>query len=137
LLPNQALRAKSSLGNNPWGSFGLGLACLLPLLVGVLLLGSPLPVLKALGWVLTALQMFVAFVGMSGLVLKVADRHKELSQGGVSEFASVSKSAFLVVLAGQLPMLGWFLFAPVCYILGSGAGLRAVLMTKPQPLKTM
>ena len=66
-------------------------------------------------------------VGISGVCKLAAERLRALAGTDMSIFTSFGKASAYVVTAAMLPLLGWFLFAPLLLILGAGAGLRAAL----------
>ncbi len=48
----------------------------------------------------------------------------------VTPFHALLRGAGLMVLAGFAPLVGWFLFAPVMLLLGTGIGFRALLAAR-------
>ena len=72
-------------------------------------------------------------VGISGIAKLAAERMQSLKDGQSNLFDSFAKASMYIVLAAMLPVLGWFLFAPLLILFGGGAGLIAIL--KPVPSK--
>jgi hypothetical protein len=130
LFQHRSQLAMGSIAARPWESLGIGFA--LTLIWGglsILLLSVPLPAVKLLGWLLLLGLMAVSFTGSSGLVLLAASRLRAIDEG-LTAYGAMSRGAIFVVVPCILPVLGWFLIAPVIFMFGAGAGMMS-LRTRP------
>ena len=121
LFPDQTLRASESTK----GAFVRGLVPLLALVVGLVMLSAPVPGLKLLGWVVVLGVMALGALGLAGLS-HVAGRRLTALQPEMGEYPAFLRGAGFLVSASLFPVLGWFLFAPVAFIVALGAGLSGV-----------
>lgn len=134
LMPARAERAQGVIEQGPWKCLGLGFLTVATLGVASIgLLSAPIPGLKLLGTMLYLSLLGTASVGMSGLVLIIARRVRAL-EPSVSPYIALSRGAAMIVVGGLVPLLGWFLFAPVVLIVSLGAGARALLARSSQPV---
>jgi hypothetical protein len=101
--------------------------------VGIALLSSPLPAVKLAGWIVTLALFGVSFLGSAGLVLLAAERLRTVDPG-LSAYGALSRGAMFVVLPCILPIVGWFLFAPILFCIGVGAGLKALRYREASPV---
>jgi hypothetical protein len=99
-------------------------------LVAVILLGNGLPILKLLGWVIAAIVTTGSLIGGAGLVLLVGNRVAGM-ENKPNSFGTLARGAGLIVVAGLVPLFGWFAYVPVVILLSFGTGLRA-LVYKPE-----
>lgn len=126
LFGKRAQLAKSAIETRPWQTLGIGVVVsLVAGLVGAGLSGSGNGIAKLVGWVLLSSLLAGAFVGASGLTLMVGSRIRSMAPD-TSEFASLSKAAGVVVVAGLVPFAGWFMFA-IGTLVSVGAGAQAIL----------
>ncbi len=98
---------------------------------GVVLLNMPNGVVKLVGWMILLGLMALSFTGTAGLVALAGERVQMLDRG-LSGYGSLSRGALFVVLPAVMPILGWFLYLPIVFCLGVGAGLRAIRMKEVQ-----
>jgi hypothetical protein len=104
---------------------------------GLALISQPLPLLKLVGWVMVLWLMAVSFTGSAGLVKIGGERILELDRR-LSSYAAMSRGAMFLILSSIFPVLGWFLFGPIIFCLGIGAGLRVIrLKEEAVPTATM
>lgn len=127
VFPRKADEARSRLTHRPWASFFIGLLGWATLgVLGLALISSPLPPAKLIGWGMVMALLCIAAVGSAGLAIVAAERMKTLSPG-VTDYAALSKSAAFLVIAGLVPILGWFLIVPFLIFASTGAGFVALL----------
>ena len=120
LFPEGAARASAATD----GAFVRGLAPLAAGVLGLVLLGGT-PVMKALGWILLLLVLSLASLGLAGLS-GVVGRRIAAAQPGMGEYAATLRGAGFLVAACLLPVLGWFLFAPVAFVVALGTGVSGL-----------
>jgi hypothetical protein len=94
---------------------------------GIALLSGPNGAVKLLGWIVLLGLSAISFTGTAGLISLAGDRIQQLDKS-LSGYGSLSRGALFVVLPAVMPFLGWFLYAPVVFCVGVGAGLRALRM---------
>lgn len=126
LFPNRAERAAESIQGSPtrMGVRGLIIASVM-LFGSVVLLQSPFPAVKLLGWIVMLALFSLAALGGSGLCLLMATRVSD-REPNLSAYAALMRGAALVVVPGLLPIFGWFLVAPAMLAIGVGAGTKAI-----------
>lgn len=121
LFPEHATRASASLG----GAFVRGL---FPLALGfssLILFNLPIPGAKLLGMALLLAVLALAALGLAGLSRVVGRRIARLSPE-MGEYPAFLRGAGFLVAACLFPVLGWFLFAPVAFVVALGAGWAAI-----------
>lgn len=96
---------------------------------GVVMIATPNPLIKLVGWMLVMLLIGFSVIGATGLAFIVGERIKA-SDPEASEFKAFSRGAAIIVVSCLLPLFGWFVFAPLVMVLGVGAGTGAVLNRK-------
>ena len=95
--------------------------------LGVLVTGGGFfGLIKLLGLLMIASYFALAAVGASGVALVAASRLKDQSSA-LSDYHAFSRASGFLVMSALLPVLGWFLFAPLLLLVSSGAGFRAML----------
>lgn len=118
LFPVRTTRAADALRARPGRCFGRGLLALaIALPVTLALLFSPNFAVRGVGFALAVILCVVSLVGAGGLIWRVCR-----SRAPLAFFAACA----LFSLAVCVPVLGWFVVAPVSLILTVGAGLAAV-----------
>lgn len=123
LIPRRVARTRQVIQTAPGRSFVIGLVNALFFLViaVVFLQGGQGGGLLALIIVLALLAL--AAVGLAGVALLLRERiYPEPAKRELGMSASV-KTAVLLVLAGLLPFLGWFVLAPLLLLLALGASI--------------
>jgi hypothetical protein len=132
VFPGKAQHARTRLVKRPWLSFFTGL--LLWLTVGVVgfgMIASPLPIGKLMGWTVLMALLSIAAVGSAGLVTLASERLQALALD-LTPYAAVTKSAAMIVVAGLVPVLGWFLIVPFLVFASTGAGIQALMLKERQ-----
>lgn len=120
-FPARARRAQQRLETAPGRCLGRGLGVLV--VVGSLALGlaqSHAGPIRIVAGALCAGLVAVAALGGAGIVRLLGERIE--SAGGMTPFAALTRGAFLFVTAGFLPIIGWFVVAPVALLMALGAG---------------
>ncbi len=130
LAPGAVARGRARIEREPGGTVWLGVLWTLVPFFGLLVAGAPFPLAKILGLVVVAGSLLVAAVGVAGVASIVGERIEGAS--GLSRYAATMKGAGIVAGAAQLPVVGWFLGAPLLLLIGMGAGFPAVLHLKPR-----
>lgn len=127
VFPAKADHARFRLVRKPWATsfigFGLWLA------VGTLsiaMLANPLPLAKLVGWMGILGLLSIAAIGMSGLATLASERLRTMAPDQ-TVYTSLSKSAAFIVIAGVVPILGWFLIVPLLIFASTGAGVVALV----------
>jgi hypothetical protein len=90
---------------------------------------------KILGILLLGLVAFTAVLGCSGLVEIAGARVAQNTDN--APLPARGKAAALLLLAGLLPGVGWFLFFPLQLFAGVGSGLAVVFSRKSQSTPTV
>lgn len=138
LFQARAERARARIERSP-GKVTLR-GALMALVLGVLvaaLLNHPNGLLKLIGWVVYLLLLVVGAVGFSGLAALVAQRLAQM-EPSLTPYAALSRGALLCVLTTLVPILGWFVAAPLIGFASLGAGAealfsRAATIASPTP----
>ena len=126
LFPARARRAEAALEARPGRLLVNGVALgVLGVGGGIAFLNAPNGVVKLLGWLMLAVLLLLATLGSAGISRVAAGRIQTLDPGQ-SEFTALWRGSGLLVLAGLLPVFGWFVLFPLQLFLGVGAGLAAL-----------
>lgn len=135
-FPARTLGARQRLEAAPGRCFGRGLGVLS--VVGLLALAlaqSHAGPIRIVAGALCAGLVAVAALGGAGIVRLLGERIE--SAGTVmTPFAALTRGAFLFVTAGFLPIIGWFVVAPISLLMALGAGVTVLRGPAParQPL---
>jgi hypothetical protein len=130
LLPERVARAQQIAQNSPGRAFVIGLVNFLffGVLIAIFSQGAQLGGLIAVA-ILLAL-MLVTAVGLAGINQIVQGR---LYPGERSVKVGL-KTAVLLIAAGLVPLLGWFVLTPVLLLIGLGAAIMVLVRrTKRSP----
>jgi len=125
LLPKQASDAQRTLSRSPVRSFFIGLAMLIPTVLGVTMLRSPIGSVKLLGFALLVYIGAALAIGASGVAMLMGQRIREMTDSR-SDFAGLVRGSIVFSLALGFPLIGWFVFLPVSLVLSLGLGARAI-----------
>lgn len=130
LFPSKVSAAELAADKRPWKTLGLGFVVFAAgLLVSLAFLSQPVPGAKLLGTVLLLALLCVALLGFTGIAGLVGQRIRPLDPD-LSRYKAMSRSTGLLVVAGLLPFIGWFVFAPLLLAYGTGLGLQALFARK-------
>jgi hypothetical protein len=127
LFPAKVDAARSEISLHSGRSFGMGLVAFLGGVFSLIVLNMPLPALKLVGLMGLAAYFGLVAIGSAGVAKLCSERIMSLSDGKATPFSSFIQATSYIVIAGMLPILGWFLFAPLLMLVSGGAGLKAVL----------
>ncbi len=135
LLPTVVDRAQRRLTHTPWTCFFVGGGVLLIYLLPVIiLLNLPWAGFKAMGFGASFLLMALTSIGSAGLAGLMGERLRQLGFEASTAGATVH-GAVAMELAAAFPLIGWFIFIPLTFILALGAALFALLRWNPRPAK--
>ena len=134
LFPTVASRASVLFERKAGGQLALGAITGLPLiLIGLVMFGNPLPLLKILGLIELMGVLMIAGIGFSGLSRLCGSRVKGFG-GSANEYQSLTKGTAVLVGACLFPLFGWFLLAPVCLVACIGCGFTALRRPVAPPI---
>lgn len=126
VFPGKATAGRERLVNKPWASFFIGMLMWASIgAVSIVLLASPMPLAKLLGWIGILGLSSVAAVGSAGLSTLASERLSAMAPDATT-YASLSKSTATIVIASLVPVLGWFLIVPFLVFASTGAGIAAL-----------
>jgi len=130
LFPGFALRAEVAWTRRPWLSVLLGVPVLLGLvIVSFVLLNAPSAPLRIVGFAAVGLGLGFVFAGTSGLAARIGRGLSSPTDAG-REWARTLRGGMVLEISMVLPVLGWFLIAPIAVIGGAGAAFRALFKPK-------
>jgi hypothetical protein len=125
LFSRRAGQAAAHLERSPAGALLIGAVLTIAVVVAnVVLQQAPNGLVRLIGWSLIYGALSISLVGASGLAILIGGRIQRMD-GRMSAFSGLMRGAALIVLAGLLPLLGWFLFTPLILMFSLGAGLQA------------
>lgn len=126
VFPARAQMGRERLVSKPWASFLIGMLLWATIgFLSVVLLASPLPPAKLLGWMGILSLASIAAVGSAGLASLASERLSAMAPDA-TPYVSLSKSAATIVIASLVPILGWFLIVPFLVFASTGAGVAAL-----------
>jgi hypothetical protein len=126
LFPNRARAAQASIERRPWRAFFVGLLVLIvPGTFALGMMSHPSPPIKLAGILLSLTLLSLAAVGASGLSQLVGERMKPMDPS-LSAYRAVAKGAAIVIAAGLLPFVGWWVFLPIVLAVSLGSGLGSL-----------
>lgn len=130
LFPTRVEAARFAASAKGSACIGTGFLAFIYGFLGLMVLQVPNPAVKLLGMLMVSSYFALVAIGSSGVAKLAAQRLRDLKGGESNLFDSYAKASLYLVFAGMLPVLGWFLFAPIFMLIAGGAGILAVL--KPQ-----
>ena len=132
LFRKRASAARAALETRPARTFGTGAACVLFVSIfGIALVGQPNGLLKLIAWVVLAAFFALAALGAAGIALLCANRI-ETFDTRVRPLTALWRGSLLIVAAGFLPIVGWFMVFPVSVIFSLGAAMTTFLEQRPR-----
>ena len=118
--------AQGAIESRPWKAFGIGSLILLTIGVASLrMIGDPIPGVKLIGTLLMLGLLSVAAVGGGGLAQLIGERMRPMDPA-LSAYGAIGRGAAIIVVAGLLPLIGWWVFAPVVLAISLGSGVTAL-----------
>ncbi len=129
LLPGRVARAQQIAQNSPGRAFVIGLvnALFFGVLAAIFAQGGDVGGLIALLILLALLA--VASVGLAGINQIVQER----LYAGIGGVKVGLKTAVLLIAAGLVPLLGWFVLTPFLLLISLGAGITTLVRRKSAP----
>lgn len=127
LFPARVAAARNAVANQVSFCIGGGFAALVYGFFSLIVLQVPNPGVKLFGALMLSSYFGLVAIGSSGIAKLGSERLRTLKGDHSNLFDAYAKSALYLVIAGMLPVLGWFLFAPVFMLMAGGAGMMAVL----------
>lgn len=136
LLPKSSRRAAIRLRQTPGRSFLLGLPVTFFLMLWIAITGQVnAGLVRATAVVAAVVGMGLATVGAAGMARLLGERTARAGgaeeRDGGSSWRDVLRGAVLYELSCLVPIVGWFLFAPLAGITVMGAALFALLGWTP------
>jgi hypothetical protein len=132
LFPQKVDAARRAAQNSPWKNFGLGIAVLIPGLLGVPMLGAA-PAVKLVGWLLILSVLSIGAIGAAG-VGHLAGKSLTRMSGDMPEYPAFVRGCAFIVTASMLPVLGWFVFGPAALLVALGSGAKALAAHSRPPV---
>jgi hypothetical protein len=105
-------------------AFGLG-GVAFAVVFGIVLASQPNGLIKLIGMAVLAIAFGLALLGSAGIAALVADRIQKYDSR-TRPLAALWRAGALVITAGFLPIVGWFLIFPIALIHSLGAGIAVV-----------
>jgi hypothetical protein len=139
LFRQRTLSSQLSIEGHPWRSFLIGFALLLTVgVVALGMVGNANPGIKLLGTMLTLGLLSVAAIGGGGLAQLIGERLRHLDPS-LSPYAAVVRGAGIIVVAGLLPLVGWWVFMPIVLAISLGSGVSSLFarQTAAEPSVTL
>ncbi|MBK8990102.1 MAG: hypothetical protein IPM39_29245 [Chloroflexi bacterium] len=128
LFPGPVSRAETQLTHTPGRTFFWGLLLVFLLTAAVLVLVNlPLPGGNFTAVALVIFSLAVAAVGAAGLTHWMAQQLRQRSNPGLSAAGGFLRAVVALELAAAFPIIGWFLFIPLCLVLSLGAAVHALI----------
>lgn len=134
LLPNHVARAQQRLEQTPWQCFFTGAAFLTAYLIPtIILFNLPWAGFQFIGSVGIFILLTLTSIGAAGLAELMGQRLHSLGLTG-SPVRATLRGAVIMELAAVFPLIGWFIFIPITFILALGALLFALIGWMPHPV---
>lgn len=139
LFSGFARRAEVAWTERSWLSLLLGVPVLAVLVfTSIALLNAPLGALRIVGFGVAGLSLGFVFAGTSGLAARIGRGLSSPTDTG-REWARTLRGGVVLEISMLLPILGWFLIAPIALLGGAGAAARALFgpsrVPAPRPVE--
>jgi hypothetical protein len=132
LFPGTASAARDHVASRPLRAVGAGALVAAPALFATAVLAQVPGAGKLVALLLFALVFFAAFTGTAGLAAHVGGRLP--SPGDAARpWLPTLRGAIVLEVACGLPIVGWFVLAPLALLLGAGAVTIALLSRRGAP----
>ncbi len=133
LFPNVVARAQQRLERTPWQCFFVGSGFLVIYLTPtIIFFNLPWGGFQAIGTVALFILMTLTSIGAAGLAGLLGQRLHSLGLNTSAVGATV-RGAVALELAAVFPLIGWFVFIPLAFIVALGACLFALIGWLPRP----
>jgi hypothetical protein len=128
MLPGPVERARRRIETRPVVSFflGLGVAFVTIVVVASMVREGQQGGLQLLGWAMAGPMLAAGVVGGAGLAQILAERIQRRQQNNSAMLALVGGS-LCTTLPALLPIIGWFVYFPITFLMAIGAGVNAIL----------
>jgi hypothetical protein len=137
LLPKLVDRAQQRLDHTPWQCFFSGTGFFFIYLIPILIFFNlPWGGFRAIGGIVTLILAAIASIGAAGLAKLMGHRISNLGFNASAVGATV-RGAVAMELAAAFPLIGWFIFIPLTFIVALGAALFALVGWMPRPKATV
>jgi hypothetical protein len=125
-FPERTQRAEQAITTAPSRCLGRGLCVLVVVgFVALALEHSPAGPARLLGDALWAGLFLIALLGGAGIARIIGERIQRIGTQ-MAPFAALTRGASLCVLAGFLPIIGWFLVTPLAILIALGGAFTAL-----------
>jgi Na+/melibiose symporter-like transporter len=132
LLPNFTDRAQSRLSQTPWRClFAGGFLVLIASIPIIILFNLPWGGFQAMGAAALIGLMAIASLGAAGLAGLIGRQLRELGLKS-SEVGATLWGGVAMGLAAVFPLVGWFVFLPLAFVVTLGAAAFALLGWMPR-----
>ena len=132
LLPSLVNRAEQRLARTPWLCFFIGTGFLIGYLIPVtILFNLPWGGFKLMGFIAILGLLAFTSLGAAGLATLMGQRLHHLGLNSSAAGATI-RGAVAMELAAVFPLIGWFIFIPLAFIVTLGATLFALLGWMPR-----
>ncbi len=133
LFPYKAARLAQTVERRPVTTIVTGFFMIVPAVIVILALANvPNPAVKLLALLGLMIFLLVAAVGASGQIRLLADRIKSTS-GEMKMFPALGRAAAIMILVLNIPLVGWFLMAPLSLMAGIGSLTMTLFRPSAQP----
>jgi hypothetical protein len=132
LFPRQSEKAEATLAGSPAACFFGGLGMAIILMIGLALINAKMPIFTLIGALLCFALAIIMTIGSAGVVRLLSKRIGQMD-GGQPSFKALLRGSFIYSVGLNVPILGWFLFAPLSLLFTLGAGISG-MFPAPQPL---
>lgn len=136
LLPNVIERSHQRLEHTPWRCVFVGGGFLFFSLIPIVILFNlPWGGLRGLGFIGLLGLMTITSIGAAGLSSLMGDRLQSLGFEASAVGATV-RGAVAMELAAAFPIIGWFIFIPIIFVITLGAAVFALVGWGPRQAKS-
>lgn len=133
LMPDVTKRAQTRLAQTPGRSFWLGAPITAAFALFIAITSQVnIGAVQAMAFIAALLFMGIGSIGGAGLSRLLGERIRPLSNPN-SELTNLIRGAVMYELAALVPIVGWFLFAPLAAITLVGAAAFALVKWLPKP----
>lgn len=134
LLPTWVARAQQRLEQTPWQCFfGGAIALGIYLIPTLILFNLPWGGFQLIGAVGVFILLTITSIGAAGLAGLMGQRLDNLGINSSSAVGATVRGAVALELAAVFPLIGWFIFIPITFMMALGAFLFALVGWMPRP----
>lgn len=119
--------AQIGIEKNPWKTGLVGALFLAPSgFIATVFAVSPVPIIKLVGLISFFMLIVIAGIGAAALSTIVADRMVK-KDPRIQHNHALGRAAALIIAACVMPVIGWFVLAPILLLVCTGAGATALI----------